>query len=195
MLQVHGVVAQEEDAQLSLRLGEGRLHDYLILLPLVAAHGHLVGEEVLTLAVGHGDGQLHAYAGILVAFGYAAIEGEAVLLVLLHTDAEETLVEQCCPFVSVSRAAEAHVVGVALEGTVVAHLYVACHLPSGEGIGEVKRAVLHQLGIQATVGSVVDVLDEEAIHGLLDGRAIAFHVDGELMVLSVGRESERRSGQ
>ena len=138
MLQVHGVIAQEEDAQLSLRFGERRLHDHLILFPLVAAHGHLVCEEVLTLAVGHGDGQLHADAGILVTLRYTAIEGEAIFLVLLHTDTEEALVEQCGPLVSVARAAEAYIVRVALEGTIVAYLHVTGHLPSGEGIGEVK---------------------------------------------------------
>ena len=49
MLEVYGIVAEEEDAELCLGLGHGRLHHYLVLLPLATLDIDLAAEEVLTL--------------------------------------------------------------------------------------------------------------------------------------------------
>ena len=143
MLEVYGIVAEEEDAELCLGLSHGRLHYHLVLFPLATLDINLAAEEVLTLTIGDGLGQLHADAGVLLTFRNTSIEGEAVLLVFLYTDAEEAFVEKGCPLMSVARALEAYVVGVTVKGTIVSYFNVTCNLPACKSVGEVERAVLH----------------------------------------------------
>ena len=59
--------------------------------------------------------------------------------------------------------------GIALEGTVVFHLEVSEGAPTHQVLGKLKRAVLHHLCIEATIGSVVDILKEDAVHRRLYG--------------------------
>ena len=49
-------------------------------------------------------------------------------------------------------------------------------------VGELKRAVLDKLGIEAAIGSIVDVLEEDTIHGGWNGSTNLSGVDVELML-------------
>ena len=68
--------------------------------------------------------------------------------------------------------------GIAFEGTVVLQRYLARDVPTGKGVGELKRAVHNQFGIETAVGSIVDVFKEDAVHGRLYGcpQLRGFHV-------------------
>ena len=73
---------------------------------------------------------------------------------------------------------QAYVVGIALEGAVFPHFHLAEGFPALEGIaGELEGAVFHQLCVQAAVGRVIDVFEEDAVHCVLDGRTGLFEVD------------------
>ena len=57
---------------------------------------------------------------------------------------------------------------IAVEGTVVANFDIACRIPSHPWILKFERAVLDHFGIEAAIGSEVDVLEEDAVHRGLD---------------------------
>jgi len=69
----------------------------------------------------------------------------------------------------VAGGAEQYIPRVALKGAVVLQFKASESLPAHEVLGKLERAVLHQLAIEAAVGGVVDVLEEDAIHGRLYG--------------------------
>ena len=68
--------------------------------------------------------------------------------------------------VGMTRGAQSGVMGIAIEGgrsSIDGH--VAKGLPAHQALGELKRTVLYHLRIKAAIGSEVDVLKENAIHG------------------------------
>ena len=69
--------------------------------------------------------------------------------------------------------------GIALEGAIVLHVEVAEGAPAHQVLGEFKRAVLHHLGIEATIGCVVDILEEDTVHRGLYGcpKFLGVHVE------------------
>ena len=69
--------------------------------------------------------------------------------------------------------------GIALEGTVVLHVEVTKGAPAHQVLGEFKRAVLDHLGIEATIGRIVDILEEDTVHRGLYGRPefLGVHVE------------------
>ena len=58
----------------------------------------------------------------------------------------------------------AHIVGIALEWTVVAHGDIAESRPTRQRLLEFKRAVLHHFGIQTAVGAIIYILKKYAVH-------------------------------
>ena len=52
----------------------------------------------------------------------------------------------------------------ALEGAVVLYFEGAESLPTHEVVGELEGAVLHQLTVEAAIGSIVDVFKEQSVH-------------------------------
>ena len=137
------------------------------------------------LGLGVGLDELDAQH-LILAFGHTGIHGEAVFLVLLDADAKETLVGQSGPPVAVSRGGETGIVGIAVEGAVVLYLHLAKGLPAHEVVGgELKRAVLHQLSVETAVGSEVDILEEDSIHGGLHHGSGLTSVDSDYVILSL----------
>ena len=59
--------------------------------------------------------------------------------------------------------------------------------------GELERAVLDELRIKSSVGSVVDVLEEDAIHGLLYGAAklVGLYVYRDVVLSSTWQASHQ----
>ena len=83
---------------------------------------------------------------------------------------EESVIVKACALLLVPGIAQADIMRIAGEcRLVVAQLDVAKRLPSHEGLWKLERAVLHHFGIETSVGSKVDVLEEDAPHGGLDG--------------------------
>ena len=95
--------------------------------------------------------------------------GEAILLALLYANAEIALVDQSRTEVVVARVAKHHIVWTTLEGTIVLDFYTAEGLPAHQLLWEFERAVFYQFTIQSAIGSIVDVLEKDSIHRLLDG--------------------------
>ena len=184
-----GLVATlaEEDAEGGLGLCAGCLEFGGIFLPLLALDLHLhLGEALVFLhrvVLDEADFECG-----LAALRTAGPEGEAVGGSLLDGDAEEAFVLETRELVAMARVAEAHVVGIVLEGTVVLQLEVAIGAPAHQRLVELERAVLHHLGIEATVGSVVDILEEDAVHRRLYGGPKFLCVHVEDVILSRSRE-------
>ena len=147
--------------------------------------------KLLTLAHRVVVHQAHVERG-LAALGATRPHGEAVGLALAHGDAEEALVLEAGELVAVARIAQAHVVRIAVEGAVVPHLEVAVGTPAHQPLRELERTVLHHLGVEAAVGGIVDVLEEDAVHGGLHGCAQprGVHVEGAPLGLGHGGDGE-----
>ena len=88
---------------------------------------------------------------------------------------------------------EADVMRAALERTVVTHFHPAEGLPALQRIlRKLEGAVLDELGVEAAVGRVVDVLEEDAVHGRLDGRSDLLEVDVHPMRLGECGHSDQK---
>jgi hypothetical protein len=56
---------------------------------------------------------------------------------------------------------------------------------------ELERAVAHEFGVEAAVGGEVDVLEEHAVHGVVDRGAAGARIEGDRVV---GCRWRRRAG-
>ena len=118
----------------------------------------------------------------------ACIEAEVIAQSFLQSHAEESVVLQTSAAVMVCGSLEDDIVRVALKGGLVrCDADIAKSLPTHQGIRKLERAVLDHLGIQASVSSEVDVLEEDAIHGRLNLSHRLLGLNGKL-VLCRGRE-------
>ena len=168
VLQRHAVRSLQEDAQLSRlhRLRRCQLDG--IFLPLRRGDVQLLLHKLLVLFHRVFLNQLHTDGSLLLAPCSLPLDfspyREAILLALLHANAEVALVDQSRTTVVVTWVAQHHIVRTTLKGAIVLHLYRAKALPTHQVLGEFERAVLHQLAIQATISGIVDVLEEDTIH-------------------------------
>ena len=76
-----------------------------------------------------------------------------------------------------SRPCQLNVVRAAFKGAVVFHVDVAKGCPSCQALFELERAVYQHFAVKAAVGTIIDVLKENAIHCLLYGGAVFARVD------------------
>ena len=93
---------------------------------------------------------------------------------------------------------KADIMRTTIERAVVADRHFSEGFPSLERVlREFEGAVLHKFGVQAAVGREVDVLEENAVHGGLDGCADLLEVDVHPVRLGENGQSEKkgRSGQ
>ena len=191
VLESHAACAAEQHAQTALLCGlAGREHSF-VLLPLAAAHLYLrlgaLLRFVLRALVGKRD------VDCSVAVQRSCPYREAVRLVFDESDAEVALVLQTRSALLMPREAEHYVVGAALEGSVRLHLHVAERLPSEQRLRKLERTVLYKLAVQSAVGSIVDVLEEDAVHGGAYRCASLTGVDVERVRLGEGAEYRRCS--
>ena len=194
MLEVNASARLEEDAKVSLGKGLLRRDCNFVTLPVGRVYGQNVGSHHLRLAHRGGVYQLHLDFLALAARPYR----EAVALAGLHADAEKALVFQSGELRAVPRGRQAHIMGVALERAVVLQRHVAKRLPAHEMLGKLERAVFHQLGIQASVGRIIDVFKEMPVHGRLDwsaNLASLHHHDVSLLRARLDAAQERQGRQ
>ena len=93
---------------------------------------------------------------------------------------------------------EADIMRAALEGTVIPDFHRAEGFPALERVvRELEGTVFHELGVQAAVGRVVDILEEDAVHRGLDGRSDLLEVDVHAVDLGGNGEAHQkgRSGE
>ena len=107
------------------------------------------------------------YANLRMSLWSLGPHGEAVVGTLFDSDAEESLVHQSCTTLLMVGCTEHHIVGTALKGPVIPHLDTSEDRPPHQVLRKLKRAVFHQLAVESAVGSIVDILEKDAIHGFL----------------------------
>ena len=162
MLEVASGRRIEEHAQLPFgHCGLG-CQRHGIFLPLATLDLNLLRSHDLCLAHRGGVYELDGYPRCVAC--RACPYRETVSLTLAVCHAEKSLVGQAGGLVAVIGWSEGDIMRIAPEGAVVPHLHTPEALPPHERIGELERAVLDHLGIEAAVSGIVDVLKEEAIH-------------------------------
>ena len=75
------------------------------------------------------------------------------------------------------RGTQHHIVWASSEGAVILDVHTAEGLPAHQMLRKFKRAVLYQFTVQSAVGSIVDILKEDTVHGILNGSPQAFCVN------------------
>ena len=180
MLQTYAVRSVQVDAQL------GMLHRLLrcqydgIFLPFRRGDVQFLLSQFLTFV--HRVLVYQLYADGRPVLGRLGPYREAVLLALLHADAEVALVRQTCTAVAMTWVTQLHIVRTTLERTVVLHVHTSKRLPTHQVLWKLERAVLHQFTIQSAVSGIVDVLEKNTIHGRLDRspQLLGVHVHRQL---------------
>ena len=142
MFQAYGVAAVEEYAQLCLVVGLVGLQPDFIFLPFGRFHVESDRSEILVFA----------HRGRVDK---------------LYGDAAGAFVDEAGAAFHMLRVGEHHIMGAALERSVGFQFDIAECLPSHETLGKFKRAVLDQFSIQSAVGGIVDIFEEQAVHGVL----------------------------
>ena len=79
-----------------------------------------------------------------------------------------------------ARVREFDVVGVLVKRPIGLDTDLTKRIPTHKGLGKIKRAVLDQLGVEATVSPEVDVFKENAIHVGIDCGNGFFRLDGQV---------------
>ena len=158
MVHVQSVLALQEDAQQSVGIGLGGLQFHGIFLPVVTCHFQtFFGKHLVVRA-----NQFHTDLGLALR---ACIDTEFVAHVFLQTHTEVAPVFNTRPLVGMAVVLQSDIVRIACKGwVVILYLHVAEGLPGHQVLGKLERAVLHHVGIEAAVGSEVDVLKEHTVH-------------------------------
>ena len=97
------------------------------------------------------------------------IYGEIVLHILLQAHAEETAVLKTSLLLTGTGTLECYIMRVAVEGWLhVIEGYISEGIPSHQALWKLEGTVFYHLCIKTTIGTKVDVLEEDTIHGRLD---------------------------
>ena len=166
-------------------------------IPLLA--GNLQGLLADELVLAHRGG-VHQFDPQFrgAAVRDAGPDSETVGVPAFHADAKESFVVQAGPLVGMAGIDEADIMRAALEGTVIPDFHRAEGFPALERVvRELEGTVFHELGVQAAVGRVVDILEEDAVHRGLDGRSDLLEVDVHAVDLGGNGEAHQkgRSGE
>ena len=183
MLQIHCLTPLEEHPHRSFLYGYRRFYHHLIFLPFLRINRHPLGCKRLSFSIGIGVAQLYPDLHRLIVLRQSGPHREAIVLTLFQSHTEGTTVLHHGKLVLVTRISHSHIVRVALKRTVIAYLHIAHRLPSIQLLRKLKRAVQYQFGIQATIGSKVDILEKQAVHRILYGSPHLLHLHGHLVRL------------
>ena len=171
MLQVHCSFGSKENTKCRFRLGHTRLQDQLVLLPFFRIDCQVSGGKRLMFAHRLGIHQFNPQCFFSVPLRQTCPNRETILLPFSDTDTKEAFVIQSGMFMGMSRIGKTHIMRIPFKRTVVHQSYFTVSFPSHQVLRKLKRTVLHQFGVQATVGRIVDVLKKESVHGRLDFRS------------------------
>ena len=114
----------------------------------------------------------------IAAWGFSP-NRETISLVLDEPNAEVALILKSGGAFLMSGITKEHVVWATLERPIVLYCYISERLPTHEFLRKLERAVLHQLAIQAAIGSIVDVFKKKAVHRWLHLGTHFFGIDVE----------------
>ena len=145
-----------------MSIGKGRLQHDCYLLPLLSLDFDFLLYGVFSIGVDQLDRQLHRRS-----IGCAGIDREAVFLALLQADATVAFIIDAGTQ-QATVVDNTDVVRIAVEARfLVFYRYLSEGNPPNKRLRELERTVLHQFGIQASVGSEIDVLEKDTVHGRL----------------------------
>ena len=185
MVEVYALSSLQEDTHQSLRVCNigGERSGYP--LPLVVGHGNdlLVYHIILRVYYLHTELSLLAIDEM-----QASIYREVILHVLLQSHAEEATVLKASLLLTSAGSLQSYIVRIAREGWLhIANGYITKCIPTHQALWELERAVFHHLGIETTIGTKVDILEEDTIHGRLNfySRLVGLYVK---LMLSVSTE-------
>ena len=112
-----------------------------------------------------------------------AIYGEIVLHILLQAHAEEATVLKTSLLLTCACALKCYIMRIAVEGRFyVAEGYISKCIPSHQALWEFEGTVLYHLCIESTIGTEVDILEEDTIHGRLDFCSRLVGLNSKLML-------------
>ena len=138
-----------------------------VLLPFFSLYVNATGCRFLGLThrvvIGEPEEQ-----GALAAIWATSPKAYTIDFIGLGGDTEEALVLNTGALVYVTRIGKTYIMRITLEWTIVTNFNLAEGLPAHQGLGKFERTVLDHFGIEAAVGSIVDVFEEDAVHGVLD---------------------------
>ena len=181
----------EVDAYEGFGVGARRIQLLGVLLPVVAADADTLASHHFVVATDEFNANLCALAAT-----YTCVDREVVVESFLESDAEIAVILYSCLLLAMAVVLECHVVGILVEGGPFAvEGNISEDVPSLQSAADAlsarcemercfKGTVLDEFGIESSVGSEVDVFEEDAIHGGLDGSA-RLGVEQQL-ALSVG---------
>jgi len=121
--------------------------------------------------------EVEADVFLILCAGGTCPYGKAVLLSGLYSDAEETFVLDSGESYRMARVSETYIMRIPFERSVIHELHVSENLPSHERVIELERTVLDLLCIETAVSREVDVLEEKAVHCLLDRNSLIPGID------------------
>ena len=168
---------------IGLRRGQGSCK----LLPLVVGDvDDLLGNHIIL-----GIDEFYTNLALLaIDEMQTAIYGEIVLHILLQTHTEEAAVLQTGLLLTGTGTLERYIMRVAVEGRLhVIEGYVAECIPTHQALWKLERTVFHHLCIETAIGTEVDILKEDTIHGRLDFYSRLVCLNHKLMLCE---SSERR---
>ena len=188
MLQVHAAVLAvlhaliltpglQIDPQGGIAHGTWGGKHHLIPLPLLALHLYYLIKEHLVLTHGvviaqmESDKLLGGRLAFLSERGRTCPYAEPVLLALLYAHSEKAFVLYAAEHDRMAGITYAHIVRATLKRAVIANLHITERGPAHKRVVKLKRTVLYKLRIESAVSSVVYILKEQAVHGLLHRNA------------------------
>ena len=159
MVEVNRALSFKVDTHQPLCIGPGRLQSNGVFLPVVTCNGYLLLGHHLIITAHQFHTDLRRSCG-------TRINREMIIHALLQSHTEETPVLQSGELITMSRFLQGNIVRITIKCRIgIIHLNFSKGVPTHQLLRELKRAVLHHLGIESTIGSKVDILEEDAVHG------------------------------
>ena len=169
MFQIHSDPRIQEKTESRLRVGDGRGHNHLILLPFRRIDRNFSRSMSLHFSHSGPVYQLDSQLGRDFSFRQAGPYTETVLFTFLESDTEETIVLKCRMLMRMTGIHQPDIVRVTFKRAVIPYFHTSSHTPALKPVArELEGAVLHQLGIESPVSSKIYILDEDSVHCRLD---------------------------
>ena len=143
-------------------IGKGRLQNDSLLLPFIPLHFHRLFQRIGTILTHQFHRQFHRSC-----VRSAGIDRKTIFLTFLQTDTGKSLIIESGPE-QTSVIHHTHIVRIPFKARLLTlHTHISKRHPTYKWLRKFKRTVLHQFGIQTSVGTKIDIFKEDAIHGRL----------------------------
>ena len=138
--------------------------NHFVLFPFLRVDVYVLGNQYLAFA--HRTVVDDFYSNLLVLT--ACPYGETVFGIFLNGYTEETFVFDTGMFVCMTRVFQTCIVRITFKRTVMHQFHITEGNPTHKILWEFKGTVLYHFCIKATICSIVDIFEEETVHGRFD---------------------------